>query len=206
MSVTFNIREAAAIADVSLETIRTAMEKKVLRASSRRKTEGSVRYGFSVRDILFLKLLAEFPFALSMADKDALKQIVVKKRVNAQRWRRQGSDLIYSVPDVNVVIECKRLRSELAKNIGLMRWGKRRIISDPEIISGTPVFRGTRIALEQIAGLFRKNIPLSEIVEDYPRISERDREYAKLYARMGPGPGRPKKPIELRRTRKTKAA
>jgi len=83
---------------------------------------------------------------------------------------------------------------------------RKRIISDPEIMSGTPVFRGTRIPLDHIVGLIRKAVPMSEITEDYPSLSERGIAFARTFARLvKPSPGsRTIKPIQLRR--KTRAA
>ena len=82
---------------------------------------------------------------------------------------------------------------------------RKRIISDPEILGGTPVFRGTRIPLDHIAGLVRKGVPLGEITEDYPSLSEQDIAFARVYARLvRPVPGREIKPIQMKR--KTRAA
>lgn len=84
----------------------------------------------------------------------------------------------------------------------------KRIVSDPKILSGAPVFRGTRIPLEHITGLCRKGVPASEIAEDYPSLSQEDIAYAHSLARRAKsnalsGAGSPK-PIQLRR--KTRAA
>jgi uncharacterized protein (DUF433 family) len=80
----------------------------------------------------------------------------------------------------------------------------RRVVSDPAILSGTPVFRGTRIPLDHVAGLIRKGISDSELGEEFPSLTKVDLEYARAYARQSKRPGRPRKPLELRRT--TKAA
>jgi uncharacterized protein (DUF433 family) len=83
---------------------------------------------------------------------------------------------------------------------------RKRIVSDPEILSGTPVFCGTRIPLDHIAGLIRKAVPMSEITEDDPSLSAQDIAFARVFARLvKPSPGsRTIKPIQLRR--KTRAA
>ena len=83
---------------------------------------------------------------------------------------------------------------------------RKRILSDPAILNGTPVFRGTRIPLDHIAGLIRKAVPMSEIIEDYPSLSEQDIAYARVFARLvKPSPvSGTIKPIQLRR--KTRAA
>jgi len=59
---------------------------------------------------------------------------------------------------------------------------RRQIISDPEILSGTPVFEGTRIALEHVAGMIRRGASVAEIAEDFPALSNEDFEYARQRA------------------------
>jgi hypothetical protein len=55
--------------------------------------------------------------------------------------------------------------------------------------SGEPVFHGTRIPLEHVAALFRKNVPEEEIAEDFPALDAKDLQYARLAARFGAAPG-----------------
>jgi uncharacterized protein (DUF433 family) len=55
----------------------------------------------------------------------------------------------------------------------------KRIVSDPAILSGTPVSLGTRIPLDHIVGLIRNGISLSEIAEDHPALSMADIEFAR---------------------------
>src|SRR5258708_10506023 len=93
----------------------------------------------------------------------------------------------------------KAMGNEVGHNVGAFHWGKRRIISVPEVLGGEPVLRGTRIPLEQVAGLFRKGVSLQEIAEDFPALSARDLAYARVYSRMGAAPGRPVKSIQLRK-------
>jgi uncharacterized protein (DUF433 family) len=62
----------------------------------------------------------------------------------------------------------------------------RRIISDPAILSGTPVFRGTRIALSHIVGMMRTGVADAEIEEDYPALSPRDLRFVRMFTRKVP--------------------
>jgi uncharacterized protein (DUF433 family) len=84
----------------------------------------------------------------------------------------------------------------------------KRIVSDPAVLAGTPVFRGTRIPLEHIAGLIRNGVSAAEILEDHPALSPRDLAYARAYVRrtepVAPSESHSIKPIQLRR--KTRAA
>lgn len=195
----FSVSEAAAIAEVSAETIRTALEKKSVSPSCKRKTGKAVRYQFSVGDVLFMKVLVEFPFALSKEDKQSLAKILSRGNRTAARWSREGADLVYRSGDILVSVECKAFRQKVARNLSAFRWGKRRIVSNPDVLGGEPVFRGTRIPLQHVAALFRKSISEKEISEDFPALSSRDLAYARLFSRLGERPGRPRKRLVIRR-------
>ena len=199
MSELFSVSEAAAIAEVSPETIRTALEKKSVAPSSKRKTGKAVRYQFSVGDVLLVKVLVEFPFALSKEDKKSLAKILSRGSRRAARWSRKGADLVYRSGDIEVSVECKVFRQKVARNLSAFRWGRRRIVSKPDVLAGEPVFRGTRISLQHIASLFRKGVPEKEIAEDFPALSSRDLAYARLFSRLGERPGRPRRRLALQR-------
>jgi uncharacterized protein (DUF433 family) len=195
----FSVNEAAAIAEVPPDTIRTALEKKSMAPSFKRKTGNAVRYRFSVGDVLFVKVLVEFPFPLSKEDKQSLAKILSRGDRRAARWSRKGSDLVYRSGDMQVSVECKSFRQTVARNLAAYRWGRRRIVSSPEILGGDPVFRGTRVPLQQVASLYRKGVPEREIAEDFPALSDRDFAYARLVARFGEKPGRPKRRLAFKR-------
>jgi uncharacterized protein (DUF433 family) len=96
-------------------------------------------------------------------------------------------------------IECKPFCQEVARNLAAYRWGRRRVVSSPEVLGGEPVFRGTRIPIQHVASLFRKGVLEQEIAQDFPDLSARDLAYARLFARFGEKPGRPKKRLVIQR-------
>jgi uncharacterized protein (DUF433 family) len=198
----FSVNEAAAIAEVSPDVIRTALEKKAVTPSHRRRVGKAVRHQFSAGDVLFVKLLVEFPFPLSRRDKHALAQILAHGDRKAAQWALEGNDLVYRSGEMQMSIECKSLRQTVAKNLAAYRWGRRRVVSSPDILGGEPVFRGTRIPVQHVASLFRKRVPQAEIAEDFPGLDPRDLAYARLVARFGDRPGRPKKRLGFKRRHK----
>jgi hypothetical protein len=161
----FSLREAAAIAGIPESTIRTAIEKRSIRPSSSRVGK-SIRYEFDLNELLFIKLLTEFPFSLPKEDKDSLRQLVGKSSGSVGRWQMRGPNLLMKKGELSVSVHYHPLRKQLVQNVNLYRKGVDRIVSDPEILSGEPVFKGTRIPLEHIAGLFRKGVSEAEIRED----------------------------------------
>ena len=44
--------------------------------------------------------------------------------------------------------------------------------SDPEIMSGTPVFTGTRVPFQTLLDYLEAGQPLSEFLEDFPTVSK----------------------------------
>ena len=78
--------------------------------------------------------------------------------------------------------------------------GMKRIVSDPEIMAGEPVFEGTRIPLAHIAGLIAKGVPFTELVEDYPPLSRGDLHYAAFQSRKKRNPTAAPKPLRFVRT------
>ena len=82
---------------------------------------------------------------------------------------------------------------------GILKRMRRQIVSDPEILSGTLVFLGTRIALDRVAGLIRRGASDAELAEDFPALNKEDFDYARTYAQTHEPPSKQRKPLELRR-------
>ena len=199
MAELFSVSEAAAIAEVSPEIIRTALERKSVTPSHQRRTGKTVRHQFSVGEVLFIKLLAEFPFPLSKQDKHSLAQILARGSRKASPWSMEGVDLVYRSGDVRLSVHCKLFRKTVERNLATFRWGRTHVVSSPEVLGGESVFRGTRVPLLHIASLFRKGVPEEEISEDFPQLCARDLAYARLFSRLGEKPGRPRKRLLIRR-------
>lgn len=77
--------------------------------------------------------------------------------------------------------------------------GRRRVESDPRVMGGEPVFAGTRIPVAHVAGLLAKKVPLDELRQDYPALTDDDLAFASMLAAMKPNPGRPRTKLALTR-------
>ena len=62
--------------------------------------------------------------------------------------------------------------------------------SDPEIMAGAPVFRGTRVPVYLIADMIEQGTPIDEILDGYPSLTREMVEYAEIYATAHPLPDR----------------
>ncbi|HEX4065376.1 MAG TPA: DUF433 domain-containing protein [Acidobacteriaceae bacterium] len=60
------------------------------------------------------------------------------------------------------------------------------VIADPEILSGMPVIRGTRVPVYDVAASVVAGIPMEEILSSYPSLNREQVELATLYAEANP--------------------
>jgi uncharacterized protein (DUF433 family) len=66
------------------------------------------------------------------------------------------------------------------------------VVEDPRVLSGTPVVRGSRVPVYDIAAAAARGLTPPEIREDYPSLDEEKIALAILYAKATPQRGRPR--------------
>lgn len=64
---------------------------------------------------------------------------------------------------------------------------------NPDVMGGTPVFRGTRVPVHLIADLLRQGETRAALRKGYPRITDEMIRLAPIYAEAHPARGRPRK-------------
>jgi uncharacterized protein (DUF433 family) len=74
------------------------------------------------------------------------------------------------------------------------RW-KAKLVENPEILGGEPVFPKTRTAVRRIGELLLRGVPQAQVREDYPHLKQEDLDLAKLYAKAYPRLGRPREAL-----------
>jgi len=57
-----------------------------------------------------------------------------------------------------------------------------RITINPQVLVGKPTIRGLRISVEQIIKALANNVPVKELLEEYPELEPEDIQAALLYA------------------------
>jgi len=136
----------------------------------------------SREQVLYLRLEAEGVRLLPLATRRTIaKQIELSPEIDAL-FLTEGSAL---------VIEVKSVRLELDQDLKRLEQVENMIVSDPETMRGTPVYRGTRIPVELIADMLRQGAKLEEILEGYPALDKEKVELAPLYVQAFPRRGRP---------------
>ena len=57
-----------------------------------------------------------------------------------------------------------------------------RIVLDPRIMAGKPIVRGTRLTVQYVLGLLAHGAQPSEILDEYPGLTEEDLRACLLFA------------------------
>ncbi|MEY2926122.1 MAG: hypothetical protein RL367_599 [Pseudomonadota bacterium] len=66
------------------------------------------------------------------------------------------------------------------------------VMSEPDILGGTPVIRGTRVPAHDVAASVAAGYSVADIIAAYPSLNAETVELATLYAKANPLRGRPR--------------
>jgi uncharacterized protein (DUF433 family) len=136
-----------------------------------------------------------------LLDARGLVSLTLERRLAdrfAPELRRQVFDALAEARNVVslegglVKIDLREPRRELATSLRELRRARRLVVSDPEIMGGDPVFRGTRVPVHVIAELLAQGSPQAELREGYPRLTAEMIRLAPIYAAAYPLRGRPR--------------
>ena len=112
--------------------------------------------------------------------------------VDPAGWRRWSLFLGNETVEFGMVaLRVASIFAEVANRLAEMEEAKASIVSDPEILSGTPVIAGTRVPAYDIAASVDAGIPLDRLCKGFG-INERQIRLACIWAKASPPMGRPK--------------
>ena len=66
------------------------------------------------------------------------------------------------------------------------------VVSDPDVLGGAPVVRGTRVPVHDVAASVAAGLPIDRILAAYPSLDAEKVELAGIYAEANPARGRPR--------------
>ena len=137
-------------------------------------------------------------------DARALVSLSIECRLSASiatpELRRKVFDALAEAPRNTVSLEgglikidLREPRRTLAASLRDLRRARRLAVSDPQILGGDPVFRGTRVPVHMIAELVAQGSTPAELIEGYPRLTAEMIRLAPVYAAAYPLRGRPRR-------------
>lgn len=93
-----------------------------------------------------------------------------------------------------VAVDLTRFVRSIAERRERLSAAERLISTSPYILSGTPVIKGTRVPVHDVAALAAAGTATDAILEIYPGLTVEQIELAALYVQANPSRGRPRGP------------
>jgi uncharacterized protein (DUF433 family) len=173
--------QASAVANLPLPAVHKLIERRLIRPR-RLRTGRSIQRMLSREQVLYLRLEAEGVRLLPIAS----RRTIAKKIEESP-----GIDAVILTEGSALMIQVKTVRMELDQDLKKLERAENMVISDPEIMGGTPVYRGTRIPVQLVADMLCQGAKPEEILEGYPALDREKIELAPLYVQAFPRRGRP---------------
>jgi uncharacterized protein (DUF433 family) len=175
----FTPTEAAVLTGLPLKAVNNAIDKKTIAAVP----------GEQGGRLLDARALVSLSIERRLSDRIATPEL-----------RRKVFDALTSAPR-NVLslegglikIDLRAPRRELAASMRDLRRARRLVVSDPQILGGDPVFRGTRVPVHMIAELIAQGPTPAQLRESYPRLTAEMIRLAPIYDAAYPLRGRPRR-------------
>ena len=177
--------EAAVVAGVSVDDVNRAIDRKILPTTLYRTTSTRT---VSRDACLWIAFWFETADLLTSA---ARQRVISEGSSLCPSWIALRTCKLQESRAIEVGFQ--ELWDEVNTRLNELGRAQDMVIEDPEILSGTPVIRGTRIPVYDVASLIEAATPSDELKELYPRLSEEQFKLAQVYAKARPLRGRPKR-------------
>ncbi len=175
--------QAAAVTGLPLAAVHKAIDSRLIRPRSAR-SGGSVRRLLTKEQLIYLQLEAEGLRLLPVG---------IRREIAEAIQRSPKTDLMAIGNGTALFVEFKSARRKVEGQLKQLAHIEKMVVSDPEIMRGTPVFRGTRIPVDLVADMLAQGATVEEILEGYPTLSKARIGIAPLYMRAFPRRGRPRR-------------
>jgi len=173
--------QVSAVTGLPLRAVHKAIEYKLIRPKR-------VREGHLVQ-----RLLSRSQAVYLRMEAKGLRSLPLSARRQVARAVEQnpGIDAMFISEGSVILIQCKSARKEVDTGLRRLAVATRMVESDPEIMRGAPVYRGTRIPVHAIADMLSQGATAAETLEGYPALSREQVELAPMYVKAFPRRGRP---------------
>jgi uncharacterized protein (DUF433 family) len=181
------LTEAAVVARVALRDVNRAIDEHIL-------PEGFVSNDDGRRVAVVACTLISFYV-------DSAERLTAKERMFAiheagsrlHKFRAGGLEFLdWTVRHDFLTIDLSTFAKRTTERMERLAAAREAVVSDPEILGGTPVLRGTRVPVYDVAASVEDGLPMERILAAYASIDKERVELAALYAEANPPRGRPR--------------
>lgn len=180
MGQALTVNEAVALVGVEEKTVRKEVEYGLFGSETPPR--------FKLPALVYLRVLRELGLQPTVEERKKIYALIAKAFA---RSRKPSKVEVSPVLELKLDAVTEEVQSILTRFEG---WKKRRVVNDPEIMGGEPVFAKSRLTVRHIGSMLlaHGDAALREIREDYPFLKPEDIEFAKLYTVAYPKVGRPR--------------
>lgn len=178
---TFTPAEAAVIAGVSVRDVHRMIDEHIL---PNRLFHSQESRSFKSQACVFISFY--FGAADRLTAQERQRTIALASKV--ADW----SNAKTTVQDEFLTIDLAPFSKGVEERLERLNAARDLVVMDLEILSGTPVIRGTRVPVYDVAASAAAGIPMERILSSYPSLKREQVELAALYAEANPQRGRPR--------------
>ncbi len=175
MVTTLTTTEVAALVGIDEKRVRKEIEHGIF-----------ARPSFTEADAVYLRALVQLDLTLAVGDRSRLHDSIVAA-LGASSKRPSRIDF-GSVLELKLGPLADFIHERLRRFDG---WKKRRIVTDPNVLGGEPVFARSRLAVRHVGELLLAAND-AEARDDYPYLTDDDFEFAPVFVKAYPRQGRPR--------------
>jgi uncharacterized protein (DUF433 family) len=173
--------QAAAVTGLPLAAVHKAIDSRLIRPRSAR-SGATVRRLLTKEQVIYLQLEAEGLRLLPVG---------TRREIADSIQRSPKTDVLAVGNGTALFVEFKAARRKVESQLKHLAHIEEMVVSDPEIMGGAPVFKGTRIPVDLVADMLAQGAAPEEILEGYPTLNREKVSIAPLYMRAFPRRGRP---------------
>lgn len=177
--VTYTPNEASLITGIPIKQVYQYMDRDLTDAGL--PSAGAKRH---LTELALFGLRLAFDFASTLSAET--RCFVLKCALESS-----SSKKTITLDDGKVVVRIDTARAKVRSGLALLKQVRSTIVSKPEILSGEPCIRGTRISAYTAAAVMESD-GLEAALRAYPSLNAKQLEAAAAYATTYPRRGRPK--------------
>jgi len=173
--------QAAAVTGLPLAAVHKAIDSRLIRPRIAR-SGATVRRLLTKEHLIFLQLETEGLRLLPVETRREIAESIQRSPKKEELTVTNGTALRVEIGPAR-----RKVESQLKQLARI----EEMVIIDPDIMRGTPVFKGTRIPVDLVAEMLAKGAAADEILEGYPTLNKEKVATAPLYMSAFPRRGRP---------------
>ena len=164
-----------------LAAVNKAIDYGLIRPRSAR-SGATVRRLLTKEQLIYLQLEAEGLRLLPLGTRREIAESIQRSPTTEKLPVANGTALLIEIGTAR-----RKVESQLKQLADI----EEMVVSDTEIMRGTPVFKGTRIPVDLVADMLAQGSTVEDILEAYPTLSRETITIAPLYMPAFPRRGRP---------------